>query len=78
MIDEMLWQTILAYAAVILAAIWLLRRMYRVVAGALGGSKSPVSSCSGCPNASSGKSPSGGKAIVRPLVQIGGKADSNR
>ena len=64
----MIWQTILAYAIVSAAAIWLVRHALAVVRSGLKGGRAPGGACAGCVM----KRPEGQATKVRPLVQIGG------
>lgn len=61
----MIWQTIIAYAAVALAFLWVVRHSIRTIRAGLkkGGS---VSSCAGCTM----KQQPGKSLKVRPLIQL--------
>lgn len=74
MIDEMFWQSLVAYTAVFVAALWLGRRVYRTVRSAFGKSAGDGNvACLGCPKADpkNKTSNSAGAAGVRSLVQLG-------
>lgn len=65
---EILWQPIIAYALVAVAAAWLVRRVWKIVRrGTIDGRPaSSAGSCAGCPQST----PSSERPKAKPLIQL--------